>query len=124
MIQYAAYTGPIGADGQDYAIDETAGDLGFVTTRALAPREGLTIAVAWPKGIVNEPDAAEKIGYLLGDNRGLVVALCGLIVLLGYYLLAWLEGGAGSDRRRHHSALRPAKRHLPGRHAVCPEDGV
>ena len=94
VIQYAAYTGPIGADGQNYAIDETAaGDFGFVTTRALAPREGLTIAVAWPKGIVKEPAAAEKIGYLLGDNRGLVVALCGLIVLLGYYLLAWWKVG-------------------------------
>ena len=93
VVQVAAYTGPVGADGQDYTIDQTAGDLGFATTRALAPREGLTIAVAWPKGAVDQPETAEKIGYLLGDNRGLVVGLCGLIVLLGYYLLAWLKVG-------------------------------
>ena len=72
VIQYAAYTGPVGADGQDYTIDETGDDLGFSTTRALDPHEGLTIAVAWPKGDVTEPDTAEKIGYLLGDNQGLV----------------------------------------------------
>ena len=89
VVQYAAYTGPAGADGKNFTIDETAGDIGFATTRALAPREGLTIAVAWPKGYVTEPDTAEKIGYLLGDNRGLVVALCGLVVLLGYYTAAW-----------------------------------
>ncbi len=93
VTQYAAYTGPVGADGKDYAIDETAGDIGFATTRALAPREGLTIAVAWPKGVVNQPDTAEKIGYLLGDNRGLVVAICGLILLLFYYATAWLKVG-------------------------------
>ena len=93
VVQYAAYTGPVGAVGQDYAIDETAGDIGFATTRALAPREGLTIAVAWPKGVVTEPDTAEKFGYLLGDNRGMAVALCGLIVLLGYYAAAWWKVG-------------------------------
>ena len=93
VVRYAAYTGPFGANGQDYAIDETAGDFGFVTTHALAPREGLTIAVAWPKGVVTEPETVEKIGYLLGDNRGLVVAICGLIVLLFYYATAWLKVG-------------------------------
>ncbi|MBC2709444.1 MAG: DUF2207 domain-containing protein [Desulfosarcina sp.] len=93
VIQYAAYTGPVGADGQDYTIDETEDDFGFSTTRALKPREGLTIAVAWPKGYVTEPDTAEKIGYLLGDNRGLMVALCGLFVLLVYYAVAWWKVG-------------------------------
>ena len=114
VVQYAAYTGPVGADGQDYAIDETAGDLGFATTRALAPREGLTIAVAWPKGVVTEPAAAEKIGFLIGDNRGLVVALCGLIVLLFYYASAWLKvgrdpiGGAIIPRYAPPTGISPA----------------
>ncbi len=114
VIQHAAYTGPVGADGKDYAIDETAGDIGFATTRALAPREGLTIAVAWPKGVVNQPDTAEKVGYLLGDNRGLVVALCGLIVLLGYYASAWLKvgrdpiGGAIIPRYEPPKGISPA----------------
>jgi hypothetical protein len=93
VVQYAAYTGPVGADGKDFTIGRTGDDFSFSTTRALAPREGLTIAVAWPKGVVTEPDTAERIGYLLGDNRGLVVALCGLILLFAYYLSAWLKVG-------------------------------
>jgi len=82
VVQYAAYTGPAGADGQDYTIEAPEDGFGFSTTRALNPREGLTIAVAWPKGYVTEPDAAEKIGHLLGDNQGLLAAVGGLIVLL------------------------------------------
>ncbi|WP_157068208.1 DUF2207 domain-containing protein, partial [Desulfosarcina cetonica] len=61
--------------------------------RPLAPHEGLTIAVAWPKGIVAPPDTAERIGYLLDDYRGGLVALAGLMVLLVYYLAAWWKVG-------------------------------
>jgi hypothetical protein len=93
VIQYAAYTGPEGATGQDYTLDESDGQFGFSTTRALNPREGLTIAVAWPKGYVTEPDGTEKIGHLLGDNRGMLAAVGGLIVLLIYYTGAWWKVG-------------------------------
>jgi hypothetical protein len=93
VSRHAAYTGPFGADGRDYSVDREEDDLRFSTTRRLKPREGLTIAVAWPKGYVKEPDTAEKIGYLLGDNRGLAVALGGLILLLGYYAAAWRKVG-------------------------------
>ncbi len=93
VIQSAAYTGPFGAGGQDYKIERIGDDVGIATTRALDPHEGLTIAVAWPKGFVTKPDTAQRIGYLLGDNRGLVVALGGLFVLLVYYAAAWWKVG-------------------------------
>jgi uncharacterized membrane protein YgcG len=93
VIQYAAYTGPFGARGQDYAIEEDGDAFSVATTRSLGPREGLTIAVAWPKGYVQAPDASEKIGYLLDDYRGSGVALGGLILLLVYYLAAWWKVG-------------------------------
>ncbi|MFO7715495.1 DUF2207 domain-containing protein [Desulfosarcina sp.] len=93
VIQYAAYTGPSGADGQDFTVDPVDGGFGFSTSRRLNPREGLTIAVAWPKGHVTAPDTAEKIGHLLGDHRGLTAALCGLVILLAYYAAAWWKVG-------------------------------
>ena len=93
VIQSAAYTGPLGAQGQDYEIDDNGDEIGFATTRTLGPREGLTIAVAWPKGYVQEPDASEKLGYLLSDYRGLGIAFGGLILLLVYYIVAWWKVG-------------------------------
>ena len=42
---------------------------------------------------MTEPDTGEKIGYLIGDNCGIAVALCGLIVLLLYYTAAWWKVG-------------------------------
>jgi hypothetical protein len=51
----AVYTGVPGSTGNDARVTaERAGDISFATTRRLAPNEGLTIAVAWRKGIVRE----------------------------------------------------------------------
>jgi hypothetical protein len=65
----------------------------FRTTRSLAPNEGLTIVVGWPKGFVQEPSTTEKTAYFLKDNLTLLVATFGLIVVLVYYLLVWAAVG-------------------------------
>ena len=73
-------------------VDEN-GNVTFATTRRLLPREGLTIAVAWPKGIVAEPTSLDKAGYMLRDNRGVLVGLAGLLILFIYYLWTWFRVG-------------------------------
>ncbi len=94
ILQYAAYTGPLGAKGQDYRVSyDQSGNIAFATTRGLAPREGLTIAVAWPKGLVREPSAAQKGIYHLRDNLSLLVGLIWLALILGYYLVVWSRVG-------------------------------
>lgn len=93
-IQVEAYTGPSGARGQDYAARvEASGEAVFTTTRSLAPGEGLTIVVSWPKGLVTQPAATEELAWLLRDNELLMIALGGLGLVLGYYLLVWLRVG-------------------------------
>ena len=53
------YTGPAGSVGYDAALVEAVpGRLVFRTTRALGPREGLTVAVSWQKGVVQPPAPA------------------------------------------------------------------
>ncbi len=92
--QYAAYTGPFGAKDQDYRVSyDGAGNIVFTTTKALSPREGLTIAVAWPKGIVQEPSLSEKTVDFLKDNASVLSVAMGFLVLLGYYLIVWLQVG-------------------------------
>ena len=65
----------------------------FQTTRALKPREGLTVVVGWPKGMVHEPTAGERLGYFLDDNAAALVLIVGLLLSLGWYLWAWNHWG-------------------------------
>ena len=89
-----AYTGPLGAKGQDsLASVDDDGSVSFATTRPFGRGEGLTIVVAWPKGYVHEPTRREEINFLLRDNRSWVILLAGLCLLLAYYLVAWVMVG-------------------------------
>jgi uncharacterized membrane protein YgcG len=94
MMKTAGYTGPFGSKGQDFISDfDEEGNVTFATTRMLKPREGLTIAVAWPKGFVAEPGTQEKLAYLLKDNRSAAIGAIGLMTLLIYYGMAWIRVG-------------------------------
>ncbi|MGB5750273.1 MAG: DUF2207 domain-containing protein [Desulfobacterales bacterium] len=94
MIKTAGYTGPFGSKGQDFISDfDEEGNVTFSTTRMLKPREGLTIAVAWPKGFVAEPGTQEKLAYLLKDNRSAAIGAIGLMTLLIYYGISWFRVG-------------------------------
>ena len=97
---FEAYTGPEGAKGKQYtAALNPSGEVEFATTRALGPREGLTIVVAWDKGFVREPAAREKIVTMLSESgRGSQPGLAGAGLVLAYYLVVWFA--VGRDPRR------------------------
>ncbi|MEX2372508.1 MAG: DUF2207 domain-containing protein, partial [Dehalococcoidia bacterium] len=61
--------------------------------RLLAPREGLTIAIALPKGAVAPPSDAQLRAWWLRDNAGMLAGGVGLFVVLAYYLWAWSRVG-------------------------------
>ncbi len=62
----------------------------FETTRELGPREGLTLVLGWPKGLVTPPSEEE---LFLDDNRHNLVAGGSLLAVLAYYLFAWFRVG-------------------------------
>jgi uncharacterized membrane protein YgcG len=93
-VRVEGYTGPAGAKSQDYqgrVAEDGAAE--FETTRPLAPRNGLTVVVAWPKGAVTAPTFPDRLRYFFSDNRTAFVAFAGMIVLLAYYLLVWSTVG-------------------------------
>jgi uncharacterized membrane protein YgcG len=63
------------------------------TTKPLQPREGLTVAVGWPKGLIPEPDLQQEIRWYLADNAAAIVLLAGLLAPLAWYLWAWHRVG-------------------------------
>jgi hypothetical protein len=94
ILKSAAYTGPTGSKGQDYRVSfDHAGNIVFATTGGLAPREGLTIAVSWPKGMVAAPSGKEKLGWFLRDNLPNFLAVFGLLGTFAYFLVVWFRVG-------------------------------
>ncbi len=97
--KWTGYTGLQGAKGQGYSVKtDEKGNIVFTTTRPLAPKEGLTIAVAWPKGYVQEPTFGKRVKYFLIDHGSSVTVLVGLVILFLYYLFTWLKVGKDPER--------------------------
>jgi uncharacterized membrane protein YgcG len=90
QLKAEAYVGRAKAKGQDYlATVNNAGVAEYRATRVLKPGEGITIVLAFPKGIVVAPGTMQRLGWLLKDNRGVLVALIGLVGLVAFYLRRW-----------------------------------
>jgi uncharacterized membrane protein len=95
----------------------TPNEISFTTTRALTSGEGLTIAIAWQKGIVTpsvqpsqtsyqqnsyQSDTTETTGqhilYLLKIKWGAMIALDLTLLLVCYYLYVWANEAAEPAR--------------------------
>ena len=98
-LQISFYTGAQGAAGKDAQstiVNERA--ILFESTRALQPNEGLTVAIGWPKGIVNQPSLTDRAGYFLRDNTSALILLVGLLASLTWYLMAWNRYGRDPEK--------------------------
>ncbi len=96
MLQQSIYTGPEGSTQSNGEItDQYDNESSFQTTVPLAPKEGFTVAISWPKGIVKEPDMKEKAAFFFRDNMSTSVGGIGLVILFFYYAIAW--AGVGKD---------------------------
>lgn len=87
------FTGSTGSKAQDYRGGVSQGGAWIHSTRPLQAAQGLTLVATWPKGVVTEPSGWQRLGYLLRDNRGLLLAVAALL-LSGLSLhLAWARYG-------------------------------
>ncbi|MBB3933218.1 putative membrane protein YgcG [Kaistia hirudinis] len=99
FVQTAFYTGPQGARGQDARIvSREPGQIVFETTAPLPPGSGLTIAVAWPKGVVTPPGPARRALWWIEDNLGAMAAIIGTIIGIAYFIVAWNKVGRDPPR--------------------------
>jgi len=95
----AAYTGSVGSTASAVVTTRAAdGTPTFVTTSILNPGEGLTIVVGWPKGFVQTPTAAMRLGWFLRDNSALIVGFLGILLVFLYYMVMWYRHGKDPNR--------------------------
>ena len=98
-VESTAYTGFAGEDGTDFTQGAAPdGSLTFASSGPLQPGEGLTVAVSWPKGFVDEPSLATRTRHGLADNLGLLVMLVGGVLVFGYFLWQWRRVGRDPEK--------------------------
>lgn len=88
-----AYTGPQGAQGTDWRARVVDGGAEYETTRPLAPGEGLTIVLAFPKGIVAAPTSRQRVGWFREANRAAGAAALGTALVIGWLYARWRRVG-------------------------------
>ncbi len=88
-ITTVAYTGYQGERSNNYrkAIEDNI--VFFYTTAPLLPQQGLTIAIAWPKGFITEPSSWQKLYWFIRDNFSSLWMMLGLLLLLLFYGISW-----------------------------------
>src|SRR5690606_13166941 len=94
QLQVEGYTGPQGGRGRAFEASTPAPGLArWTLTAPLGPREGLAVVLGFPKGVVAEPSRAQELRWLLADNRALLIAVAGLVVLLAGCIVRWRQVG-------------------------------
>ena len=92
--QRSTYTGPQGSTGSNATVsDEKPGEITFQTTQPLGPYEGLTVAIAFPKGVVAEADQGSQLGWWFADYGPYLAGGLSLLGLFGFFYLAWQRAG-------------------------------
>lgn len=92
-IKLDAYTGLKGEKGNQYKLQVIKGKSVFQTTSVLPEWSGLTIVVSFPNGYVTAPTEKQKFQWFLEDNSGTLHGLVELIIVLAYFIGAWLKLG-------------------------------
>jgi len=91
-----AWTGYQGEQSQHYELNNDDTGLGFVTTEALKPNQGLTVGIQFPKGIlIPEPF---DISTFLADNLLWILSLLVFLFYFGFYLSAWYRHGKDPEK--------------------------
>ena len=99
-VKLEGYTGSQGSTERALrtAADRARNTYEFTTTRPLDNYEGLTIVASFPKGYVHEPTTDERRASWLRSNRHLLAGGAGLLLVLLYYLIAWMAVGRDPAR--------------------------
>ena len=94
--QRSAYTGAQGSrDSHARVITDEPGVIAWQTTAPLGSYEGLTVAAAFPKGVLPAPSDAQQARWWLADWAPIIAGAAALVLVLGYYYIAWKRAGRG-----------------------------
>jgi len=89
QLQAKAYTGTYGSRGEDATVTLDGANISFDANHSLAARNGLTLDVRIPKGVLTPPSALTRILWFVSGNPGVFLPLWALIVMFAIW---WFKG--------------------------------
>jgi hypothetical protein len=92
-LKVEAYTGPKGPRAYDYNAFVRHGSAAFRASRPLAPREAMTIVVAFPKGVIGAPSTFERSKRYVAAHGGVAVGAGIFGLMLALLLTCWWRFG-------------------------------
>ena len=99
QVSLSVYTGRQGSEENNATAEWTRNDtVRFETAGPLLAREGLTFAVSWPKGLVDQPGIGQRVSWFLGDNGAAIALLLGWLLAAGWYLRTWSRVGRDPEK--------------------------
>lgn len=108
------YTGVPGSTAQDVRINKLLDSRAtFEALRRLPPGEGMSVAVAFQKGILVEPEGYQKFLYWLSDHRDLILPLIAVFLVLLYNYFAWDAVGRDPKKGTIIPLFHPPKNFSP-----------
>lgn len=99
ISELAGYTGEVGSTEQAVAVKRTSDTSAtFRASRALGAGEGMTIAVAFEKGIIAYPTGFAAFMQRLGDLRETIIPVLAALLAVAYNALAWWRVGRDPEK--------------------------
>lgn len=100
-VELEAWTGPVGSTDQnaEWSWDTSERTARFQTTEPLDVREGFTVRVSFPSGVVAPPTEAQRADWFRRDWGAFIEAGVVVGLVLALYLAMWVKVGRDPDRR-------------------------
>jgi uncharacterized membrane protein YgcG len=93
------YTGAFGSKASDLVANIADNGATYESTKQMSIREGMTVVLEFPKGIVHEPTKWEYFVYFIKDNYVLGIDLIMVLLLAIYFYRTWSKYGRDPKSR-------------------------
>lgn len=94
----ACYTGVKGSTESDCSVENNGNIQVFFTNKPLAPREGLTVAAAFPRDIVKRPPPPTKAQVFWDNNSRTVCGWMGALICMVYFFFSFRKAGKRPEK--------------------------
>ena len=93
ILEINAYTGRSGSKAQNASVRRLDHRAIIETSEGLGRREGLTVSVTIPKGMIDPPSSADKLWLWRAKNGAFALLTISILGMFGYYYLTWSRIG-------------------------------